>query len=380
VGGINQHDSPVTENINAARMIVSYGFGAHATAGDSHDCNLRPSTPSSLIAGVYALALEVNPKLGARDIQWLTVVASTKLDDPNIRDWQTNKEMGKHFSHRAGYGKLDVPAFINAARRWKTVGILASQHTPWLHVGLEIPHGGNVVVSEHELIQIETTFYDVNVIEHVVLSLRFKAAAHQHEELLLQLESPSGMISHFTPYARNATNQASDETLDMTFMSVAHWGDNPIGKWRLEVSRRSGARITPSMELIQWRLTFHGQPADGRHEVYWPLHNDPFGPYLEDMDIALPTKDIGGTIHDAVEVMHSGDKNHHDSPYRRVAGVFAVVLVSFVAILGVVLQCLRYRENRRLEDTQSYFAIGEDEDGEDYTEDAKMLPGRSVDV
>jgi subtilisin-like proprotein convertase family protein len=269
-----------------------------------------------------------------------------------------NTEMHKPFSHEVGYGKLDVPAFIHGAKRWKPVGTSASEHTPWLHVDTEIPQSGNVLVLEHELIQIDTGFYDVNVPEQVILSVKLRGDV-RHEDLTIQLESPIGMVSHFVPYATGNHEGSTDREVDMTFMSVAHWAESPIGKWRLKVSHRSNSASAHSAELIQWRLSFHGLPADGHHDVYRPLHNDPFGPYLEDMQPVLSSQHIGGSVHDAsaMQVLTAGaltdaagSKQLRMSPYRGLISVFAAALLACVLVLGTVLQFLKWRDARRAQD------------------------------
>jgi kexin len=384
VGSIDHQDNPTVKGkINAAQMIVSYGSDISAV---SNRCGLHSASATSFISGVIALALEVNPELSARDIQWLMIVSSTKIDNPAIRDWQMNTEMHKPFSHEVGYGKLDVPAFVQGAKRWKSVGTLASEKTAWLHVDMKVPHHGDVLTTEHELIQIDTDFYDVNVIEQVVLTVELKGEVF-HEDLMIELESPIGMVSHFVPYA---TVRNVDGVMDMTFMSVAHWAESPIGKWRLKISHRSEAAVSNTAELFQWRLTFYGLPADGRHDVYWPLRNDPFGPYLEDMEPILSLLHVGGskhgaaTNHNATSIAESSDstgtEQHHMSPYRGLISVFAAVLLAFVIILGGVLRFLKYRDACRAKDTRSYFALEEDSDSEEYNKDAKTLPERSLEV
>ena len=90
---------------------------------DLHDRCTESHTGTSaaapLAAGIFALALEANPKLTWRDLQHIVVITS-KPDKLHADDWTTNS-LGRKVSNWFGYGILDAAALVSTARNWKTV-------------------------------------------------------------------------------------------------------------------------------------------------------------------------------------------------------------------------------------------------------------------
>merc|ERR1711910_147571 len=74
-------------------------------------------------AGVFALALEANPRLTWRDMQHLTVLTSKRnsLFDSKGRFHWTMNGVGLEFNHLFGFGVLDAGAMVALAKQWKTV-------------------------------------------------------------------------------------------------------------------------------------------------------------------------------------------------------------------------------------------------------------------
>ena len=152
-------------------------------------------------------------------------------------------------------------------------------------------------------------------------------------DIKVDLTAPSGTTSHLLPYRRY--DFVNDEGYrSWPFMSVHHWGENPIGRWTLTVSFKSssgyatvsgvsmtlyGVRVTNPGTVVTTPLTLHTytSPSTSPH-----THPSPTLPQS--------TADSPG---------------NPDTLKNVLAGVFSVgglVLVISVGVLvGVVLYCTR---------------------------------------
>ena len=90
------------------------------------NCTLKHSGTSAAApeaAGVFALAIEANPKLTWRDLQHLTVLTSKRnqlYDAKGIHEWRMNG-VGLEFNHLFGFGVLDAGSMVEMAKTWNTV-------------------------------------------------------------------------------------------------------------------------------------------------------------------------------------------------------------------------------------------------------------------
>jgi len=95
------------------------------------DAKLRPdhictvehtgtSASAPLAAGIAALALEANPTLTWRDMQYLVVLTSRSEPLSNEPGWILNGVKRK-VSHKFGYGLMDAGAMVNLAEQWTNV-------------------------------------------------------------------------------------------------------------------------------------------------------------------------------------------------------------------------------------------------------------------
>lgn len=78
------------------------------------------SASAPLAAGIAALALEANPNLTWRDLQYLVVL--TSRPDPLDKEagWILNGVKRK-ISHKFGYGLMDAGAMVSLAEQWNSV-------------------------------------------------------------------------------------------------------------------------------------------------------------------------------------------------------------------------------------------------------------------
>ncbi|RCN48237.1 convertase P-domain protein [Ancylostoma caninum] len=204
-------------------------------------------------AGVFALALEANPKLTWRDLQHLTVLTSTRnsLFDGRCRDlpdlgladednhtkskgncthfeWQMNG-VGLEYNHLFGFGVLDAAEMVMLAMVWKTAppryhctgGTIDTPH--------EIPEDGNLIL-ELDTDACLGTATEVRYLEHVQAVVSFNST--RRGDTTLYLVSPMGTRTMILS-RRPKDDDSKDGFTNWPFMTTHTWGENPIGKWKL---------------------------------------------------------------------------------------------------------------------------------------------------
>nr|CAD7261534.1 unnamed protein product [Timema shepardi] len=78
------------------------------------------SASAPLAAGIVALALQANPDLTWRDVQYLVVLTSRPAPLCREAGWVTNGANRK-VSHKFGYGLMDAGAIVSLAEQWTNV-------------------------------------------------------------------------------------------------------------------------------------------------------------------------------------------------------------------------------------------------------------------
>lgn len=78
------------------------------------------SASAPLAAGIVALALEANPSLTWRDMQYLVVLTSRPEPLEKEGGWILNGFKRK-VSHKFGYGLMDAGSMVSLAEKWSTV-------------------------------------------------------------------------------------------------------------------------------------------------------------------------------------------------------------------------------------------------------------------
>jgi kexin len=271
VGGIDRKGlHPYYSEKCSAQLVVTYSSGSgdaiHTTDVGKNQCYANhggTSAAGPLVAGIYALALQVNPKLTWRDIQYITILSAVRIDQES--DWAMNKAIGKEFSHQFGFGKADAWALVEMARNWKNVKPQAWFFSPWLHVKHPIPQGQKGLASSFEVTKEMLKEANVERLEHVTVTMNVEHT--RRGDLSVELKSPSGMVSHIATHRRNDEMRAG--YADWTFMSVAHWGESGVGKWTVvvkdtNVNEHKGV-------FTDWRLKFYGEAIDAKIAKPLPL-------------------------------------------------------------------------------------------------------------
>ncbi|KAK4565453.1 pheromone processing endoprotease [Recurvomyces mirabilis] len=274
VGGIDRKGAhPYYSEKCSAQLVVTYSSGSgdaiHTTDVGKDKCYTNhggTSAAGPLVAGIYALMLEVNPSLTWRDIQWLTVLTAVKIDQDS--DWSLNTAIQKDFSHQFGYGKADAWALVEGARNWTNVKPQAWYYSPWMHVKHPIPQGDQGLTSSFEVTADMLKKANLERLEHVTVTMN--VAHTRRGDLSAELRSPTGMVSHIATHRRN--DDANSGYVDWTFMSVAHWGESGVGTWTVvvkdtNVNENSG-------NFTDWRLKLWGESIDGSVQELLPMPNE----------------------------------------------------------------------------------------------------------
>lgn len=95
----------------------------------------------------------------------------------------------------------------------------------------------------------------INRLEHV--QIRVKATHQRRGDLTMTLTSPSGTNSTIL---KPRPLDGSPEGIDFTFLTVHNWGENPVGKWTLELTDVGGGskREASRGQLLEWSLILWG--------------------------------------------------------------------------------------------------------------------------
>ncbi|KAL1311631.1 hypothetical protein AAFC00_001741 [Neodothiora populina] len=291
VGGIDRKGlHPYYSEKCSAQLVVTYSSGSgdaiHTTDVGQNKCYENhggTSAAGPLVAGIYALVLEVRDDLSWRDFQWLTVMTAAPVDQES--DWQ-DTTTGRRFSHQFGYGKIDAYAIVEAAKTWKPVKPQAWFFSPWLHVRHDVPQGDKGLASHFNVTKEMMQKANLERLEHVTVTMNVEHT--RRGDLSVELRSPSGIVSHIATSRKN--DAAESGYVDWTFMSVAHWGEDGIGTWTVIV--KDTVQNEHSGRFTDWRLKFWGEAEDAAKQKLLPL---PTESEDDDHDVETTSAVVGTT-------------------------------------------------------------------------------------
>ncbi|KAI7862795.1 peptidase S8/S53 domain-containing protein [Spinellus fusiger] len=257
----------------SAQLVVAYSSGSgssiyttdvgRTTCTDQHG---GTSAAAPLAAGVFALVLSVRPDLTWRDIQYLCVHTAVPIALKD-EDW-TLLPSQRQYNHKFGYGRLDSYAMVEAAKTFKSVGPstcvqVATETAPKEPIpdttGEErVGHGEKR--GFYRSVLVSPSLLDkagFGRLEHVTATVTIEHSCRGDLEILL--ESPQGVQSQLgTPREHDTSNEGF---LEWTFMSVKHWGENPVGHWTLRIIDHINPHHTG--HFIRWKLTLWGEQVAG---------------------------------------------------------------------------------------------------------------------
>ncbi|CCK70746.1 kexin KEX2 KNAG_0F00770 [Huiozyma naganishii CBS 8797] len=249
---------PYSESCSAV-MAVTYSSGSgefiHST--DINDqCSDRhggTSAAAPLAAGIYALLLEANPELTWRDVQYLSILSSKEITNPDA--FPQSGAMGRKYSHTYGYGRIDASELVTMAKSWKNVKPQAWYFSELENVSGMTNRTDNELKSTISVTEDNLKDSNLERVEHVTITVDIEADIRG--PITVDLVSPSGIVSYLG-VERNF-DQSPDGFRSWTFMSVAHWGETGIGEWKLSVkTKRDGNTV----KLNTWKLKLFGESID----------------------------------------------------------------------------------------------------------------------
>ncbi len=200
------------------------------------------SSATPLVSGVIALILEARPDLTARDVQYILVNSSTKVD-PTDAGWSRNNAgSGFWVNDKYGFGMINAQAAVTLAQTWQKVRPQITATTGTI--------AENVFIPDNDLTGITVDFdvTDDMLLEHVELTVNITHT--WRGDLSFKLTSPQGTVSEITPRV--------DFGVDFNnwkFSSVRNWGESPVGTWTLQIADNVGA---DTGTLLDWKLDFYG--------------------------------------------------------------------------------------------------------------------------
>ncbi|XP_055539465.1 furin-like protease 2 isoform X1 [Wyeomyia smithii] len=212
------------------------------------------SASAPLAAGITALALEANPSLTWRDMQYLVVLTSRPEPLEKESGWILNGVKRK-VSHKFGYGLMDAGAMVSLAEQWTSV---PPQHIcKSREINEDRPIEGSVGYTLQTHMDVNGcagTVNEVRFLEHVQckITLRFFPRGN----LRILLTSPMGTTSTLLfERPRDVTKSNFD---DWPFLSVHFWGEKAEGRWTLQILNGGHRRVSQPGILSKWQLIFYG--------------------------------------------------------------------------------------------------------------------------
>ncbi|KAL5482092.1 hypothetical protein EMCRGX_G022375 [Ephydatia muelleri] len=225
------------------KMIMSIDI-RYTSPGNAADVCTNQHTGTSasapIVAGMLALALEVNANLTWRDVQHIIVLASNP-SFPSDPQWHKNG-VGRLVSHKFGYGVLDGGALVNRARHWTTVPRQVNCTVDAVF--------NNRISSMGEALTVTITVpptCPVTYLEHVQAIATISMQAGNRGSLFITLTSPQGTIS--TLLQQRSGDFHTDGFHNWPFMTVHTWGERPQGAWKFVLLANSGSRA--SLDALQ---------------------------------------------------------------------------------------------------------------------------------
>nr|XP_022910704.1 furin-like protease 2 [Onthophagus taurus] len=229
------------------------------------DARLRPdhictvehtgtSASAPLAAGICALALEANPNLTWRDMQYLVVLTSRSAPLEKEAGWITNGVKRK-VSHKFGYGLMDAAAMVNLAEMWISVPPQHICKSQELLEDRQIDSSSKYTLTLHmDVSACKGTLNEVVFLEHVQckISLRFFPRGN----LKIMLTSPMGTTS--TLLFERPRDVVSSNFDDWPFLSVHFWGETAVGRWTLQIVNSGNRQVDRPGILKKWQLIFYG--------------------------------------------------------------------------------------------------------------------------
>ncbi|XP_045469329.1 neuroendocrine convertase 1-like [Harmonia axyridis] len=243
IGSVNERGIfPWYGEACASTLAVTYSSGARSdqmivTTDLYNNCTMKhtgTSASAPLAAGIIALALEANPRLTWRDIQYLIVFSSAK--SPLLRNpgWQKNG-IGLWFNTRFGFGLIDAYKMVQMASYWVAVPEKRICKVEAIRKSMQLRAGQPLSVPIFTS-GCKWTGNEVNHLEHVEIRTNIKYS--RRGSLEIYLTSPSE--TYVQLLSRRMLDGSPDGFQNWSFMSVVTWGERSQGVWTLTIKDEVG--------------------------------------------------------------------------------------------------------------------------------------------
>ncbi|KAK6963898.1 proprotein convertase subtilisin/kexin type 7 [Biomphalaria glabrata] len=242
----------VTFSSGTQRDIVTTDW----TVGKANGCtdsHTGTSAAAPLAAGMIALMLQARYCLTWRDVQYIIILTSQKVDTDSAHFDENGA--GLSHSHKHGFGLLNSWRLVNAARVWETV--------PWLTSYSHADPRLSLTIPKSLQLNITYTVSDENIqglglftLESVQLTV---SLSHPFRGMLeIQLISPAS--THSVLAAPRPLDNSSSGFTDWTFTTVRCWGEQPQGNWTVIFIDKDSTSSYGHGTVSKLRLTLFGTP------------------------------------------------------------------------------------------------------------------------
>lgn len=257
-----------------AVMVVTYssGSGENIHTTDIHGkCSAKhggTSAAAPLAAGIYALVLQANPDLSWRDVQYVSAYAAVPVNEDQGGYQKT--ALGQMYSSKYGYGKIDAELLVKQAKEWKNVKPQSWYFSDKVIVDQRIvapaDKDSEVISSSIQVSKDDLGVMNLERLEHVTVTVNIESKVRGR--LDVRITSPFGMVSILAE--KRELDMATGGLNDWTFMSVAHWGEEGVGEWKLEVHSAPNNEV----HIKDWQLKFFGEARDADTAEKFNLDTD----------------------------------------------------------------------------------------------------------
>lgn len=163
--------------------------------------------------------------------------------------------MGLEYNHLFGFGVLDAGAMVTLAKQWKTVPprYHCEARSSSAQEGYRL-HSGVALYLQIETDACKGTDSEVNYLEHVQAVIT--ANSTRRGNFVFHLTSPSATNSMILTRRAN-DDDSRDGFTKWPFMTTHTWGENPRGKWGLQVLLDDPFHDQTGY-FVEWFLVLHG--------------------------------------------------------------------------------------------------------------------------
>lgn len=258
-------------NGDFASILTTDRTGAAGSNVSNYAFDDGTSFSSPIVAGIVALMLEVNPRLGYRDVQQILAYTAHQTDigvgtwaANGAPDWNGGGLRYNAGAQSSGFGQVDALAATRLAATWNTTPQTVANTTEVpgsQFVNQPIPdadpNGINSSITLDGNVTVQRIDVTVNI-SHPFIG-----------DLELILISPVGTASHlmYRPSQGNLSAVGSSQhDVHFTFDTVLDWGESTAGKWTLNVRDLQSGNVGI---FSDWSIDVIGQASSNNHSFVY---------------------------------------------------------------------------------------------------------------